>query len=298
MTEDIKTLRKDIQKIEAHLLQIESDIMEQLHLNRANQLCDTLKSAVINQSLSYPDIVEFENILSNIQNSKDFSYIIERLRRIKMLTNPSLMFDKQIKASSSADAILTAALSQYSGSAAMTEEDFNKNQITPLMLQHFNRLKLNFEPYFNELVCMVQQLASIHLISVDNDFAIFAMSFATPYPKQILTKIFDMLVEDKFIKGGDTEKVTFLSMFESTATAPENKITIIKVGRSKKQNISWLYVMFQELLGKVELSYEDKIIIATFFTLSAESLKPGSIKPRTESKNSRAFRSKLSKILN
>ncbi len=297
MAENIERLKIELKNLESHLFQIESDFMEQLHLYRADQLCDTLKCAIINQTLCYPETIEFERVLSKIQSNKDFLFIVERLRRIKMLTNPTLMHDKQLKTSASTDAILTAALTQFSDGAVLTNADFDKVQMTPLLLQHFNRLKLSFDPYLNELSRIVHQLASARQIIIDGDFTIVANSFPTSCSRDKLVMIFDMLVEEKYIEGGSTEKATFLSMFESTVTASENQITVIKVGKSKKPSISWLHVMFTELLGKNELSNEEKAIIAKFFTLPNEQLKPDSIKPRKESVASREFRSKLAEIL-
>lgn len=282
---------------------MESELTELHYMNKVERLCDNLKFAVLCHNLLHPDVSEFQHYLSQIKTATNFSHIMERFRMIKMLTYSTLMFDKQIRADIPDDVILDRCLNNYSKEPNLdkkediSEENFNKKPMTPMLLRHFKRMELDYGPYFKELAHISQQLASGFKITVDDNFAITGWPFKTNWTRQKLERVFKLLVDYGYIDGGKEEQVTFLSIFDITVFAAEKKITLIKQAQTKQYNVSWLYVLFKKLLNKTELSNEDKTKIANFFTLPGRALNPESIKSRDQSNASTSFCNKLDKAL-
>lgn len=288
---------KVAEALEERLSQIERSFMEQHYLNKVERLCDNLKAAILRHTLFYPDIVEFEQALSMLTSAKSVSFIMERLRRIKMLTDPGLMFDKQIRKTASDEEILDACLSNYSEDKTISIKSLDKNELTPLLNRHFIEMKMDYGSYFAELVRISQKIALNHRLSIDGNFAVIQTLFHTQYSSEKVEAVFDVIVKKNYIVGGVEEKATFLSMFDCSIVTAEKKINIIKTGKNKKPTVSWLYVLFTMLLEKESLTLDEKMKISAFFLANDEPIEATSIKPREGSNELETFKTALATIL-
>lgn len=206
-------------------------------------------------------------------------------RKANMLINPTLFFDKQFKKDFPQDVILSRYLTKYSGNKVYISE-LNKNAPTPLIMRHFQSMELTLKEeygqYFRELWTISKSVCLKHNIELGENFVCIEY-LITQYTTPVLENVFDVLVNNGYIKGTNEEKTTFLSMFSTSVIVAEKPILIIKEARNGNINVSFLYVLFTKLLGKHELSYKDKEIICRYFApaSSEEGIDPKSIKARS-----------------
>lgn len=274
---------------------------ENFFLLRLEDLYFQLRKAILNHSLEYPELDMFERYLLKIKDASHIQYIMGLLRKANMLINPTLFFDKQFKKDVPQDVILSRYLTTYSGNKVSISE-LNKNAPTPLIMRHFQSmemtLKEEYGQYFRELWTISKSVCLKHSIELGENFVLVG-HLTTKYPTSVLENVFDVLVNDGYIKGTKEEKATFLSMFSTSVNAAEEPIRLVKMAKNGNINVSFLYVLFTKLLCKKELSGIDKEIICRFFALASaeERLAPDSIKPRTKSKGLMNLENQLNQLL-
>lgn len=274
---------------------LSTQLLKELKVYKAEKLCFSLKSALVNFDLNYPPIESFERNLQQITETGDVLYIMQLIHDCWCLVYPDALFDRPTKRG--IDIItLQTVLSKFSGDNPEKNYDvitneINKDDINVLKIKYYRefanlsaRMQGAYRKYMQSLYEVCKTICKNHDIELESNFLIpdYIISTNKLTVAQVNNVFLAMANEKKMHNNPDTA-AAFRALFGMTLNAVERRICWLDVSKSHKPNFLSLYKMF-EAMG-VEMNKFNRAIICKYFTTSDGAIEPESLRPREKNKS-------------
>ena len=273
---------------------IKIDITEEEYfLSKAEEYCYTLRDAMIDMSLKFPEIATFERCLNKIKTYGNIAYIMRLLHRCWCFAYPKYLLDAVPK-DIPFDKMLDMMLSKYRSPSmhSVITEELNKN-IHPLIMAYYKayiengKMTMYYGTYMDSLYNIAKNVCSQHSITLAEGFIISA-TIKTDKTTAQLSRVFDVISKRfKFCPDNADCRRIFISIFDSSVSAPDGIIPWMDFGSSKgrEPSLASIYTTF-DALG-VDMSYSNKATICKYFTWQNGEIMPEQIKSRKNTKQNK-----------
>lgn len=263
----------ELEKLNNAVKKQNEDSKEEQYVMRLEDLCFSLRCAIVDLSLKFPDLTTFERYLSRLSNTYDLIYIVGLLHRCWVYIYPFCLFDRPMKSRLDIEAALDQALCKYSREGIhgydFVKEEMEKHNFTILDTireiqkpEVINKRKSAYREYMKGLYNITNAVCEKKHIRLNEDFTLQEALTTKLTPEQIRA-VFDVIVKNGKMSSNEDTRSTFMSIFDSTINVTEGKILWLDVAKSHTPNYSTLYVLFKTM--GVEMTNFNKAVICKFF---------------------------------
>lgn len=269
---------------------------EEYYLSKVESYCYSLRDAMIDMSLKFPEISSFERYLSKLKEYNSIAYVMELLHKCWCFANPYYLFNSMPKDLSNEE-MYNMILSKYKKGSVregcgVLEEELDKEHNILLdayyhAYQRAGQMTLAYNSYINNLYEIAEMICKNKGITLANGFIISTTIQTDKTPDQLRTVFYAVASEYNCCSANEDNCRIFLSIFDVTICTPEGSIVWFDTGSSKgnEPSIASIYTIFSSL--GVEMNMNNKAIISKHFTYQNGEIKPEQLKARQTSKQER-----------
>lgn len=266
-------LSLEVEKLNNTIKRQNEESKEEQYVMRLEDLCFSLRCAVVDLNLKFPDLTTFERYLSRLSNTYDLIYVFGLIHQSWIYIYPSCLFDRPIKNTLDIASALDQALCKYSKGGNhdydFVKEEMERHNFTILDTlreienpEQITRRQGAYREYMKGLYNIAKAVCEKKHIRLNEDFTLQEALTIKLTPNQIRA-VFDVVVKNGKMSSDEDTRNTFMSMFDSTINVPERKILWLDVAKSHTPNYSTLYVLFKTM--GVEMTNFNKAVICKFF---------------------------------
>ena len=272
-----------------------NEIKTQMIVDKLENYCLILKSAVVNLRLDFPPLVSFERNLNQLNKIDDIRYVMDMIHDCVAFIYPSYLFERPIKKEITPDDILNS-LKGKNNFGHFEDEALRHNYSGARICHHyaFNsmdaKLQQVYKDYFNGLHAICKSLCAKH--NIDEPSNLFLISDKVEITGITLDQIdyvFQVVANEGKMINNEETAFAFKSLFSVTNTISEQQIEWLDVAKNGGPNYSTLYLLFKTLRVNMNESNKEKICKA-FYSKKGDIL-PKYLKDRSynDSKSSKDF---------
>lgn len=247
------------------------------------------RDAMLNFSLEFPELSTMEWYCSRLKKYDTFIYCVGLLHKCWCYAHPDYLFNTLSKKLPDED-LLEMVLNKYQPDSKYykverLQKEFSK-EFSSLLISYyrsFQRLGIiaeNYGSYIKSLYEILKSVARRWDIDLNDNFTISYYIKTEKTPQQ-LEKAFE-IISNQFKCCDYTPRNlrTFMSIFETTISEPENRIywKDKSTSRNKEDCISSLWIFFKAL--NVDMNIHEKNIICKYFMWGKEAIKPEQLRDR------------------
>ncbi len=263
------------------------DLKHQIIIDKLENYCIMLKSAIIELSLNVPSLIYFEHYLKELEKEdnkeKDFIYLMHLLHECALFFYPSSLFERPVGKLDVSD--LDKIFTNHSNFISMKDETLRGN-FSGLTIMHYNAVK--------QLDSQIQQVYKDYIKGLHRICQDFGMKIGMDItelfivrPRKLevpnltldqIDRVFKAVATDGKMKSDQQTAIDFRSLFSQSITEVENKIQWLDVSKNGLPNYSSLYILF-ETLG-VDMNENNKKVICDAFCTNEEPISLGQLRSR------------------
>lgn len=267
--------------------------LEKYYLTILEEYCYKLRDAMIDLSLKLPEINTIDRYFRELKDYDNIVYILSILHKCWCFAHPEYLFNTIPKNLSIDEMFQRLSIYQPDssrGGSDILKEELDKKH-NPLLIAYYDAFRyagdmtLCYGEYMKQLHNVINVHCNGFYIDIKDNFTIIP-ALKTNKTAQQLKKVFYVFSRNFGCCEDSEENLQiFLSMFDTTISAPEGTIPWHDMGSEKNRqfSIASIYTIFKTL--GIEMNRHNREIICLYITRpDGKRLNQEQIKSRINSK--------------